>query len=350
MNKAKFEKMLRNGQLQVLPMDIRVAMSGRGDGYDAVLDITWQGQSCRYVAELKADARPQTLELAINQVKRYAAESGLGKPMVIVPYLTEEKLSQLLNEGVSAMDFCGNAAIEAPGQFYFWKTGNPNRYPDSAPIRSAYRGDSSLVARVLLLEPEFNAVGEILEAIKRRGGSLTMGTVSKVLKQLESDLVIERQSTKSIRLIQPERVLNQLLEAYQLPKIESTWLGKLAMSDTKLQARLQEIGQDDDVVRTGDGSAAQYGVYAGEPVISCYCRKDPAELISQLGADASETRIFPNLRLMQTSDQRVYFDPRPKLTASPIQAWLEMASGDKRQKDIAVDIRKLLLETIGTTS
>lgn len=350
MKDGKFEQMLRAGELRVPPLAIRVVKLGRNAGEDGVLQITYRTQSCRFAVELRPDAKPQTLKLAVDQAKQYARKSNRLQPMVIAPYLTGEKLDQLLGQGVSALDFCGNAAVEAPGRFLFYKTGNPNRYPDSAPIQSAYRGDGSLVPRVLLLDREFQAISDILAAITRRGGSLTMGTVSKVLRRLESDLVIERPSRNRVRLIQPDRLLDGLLDAYQAPKTQEIWTGKVALDTADLLAKLEVLGRDADLVRTGESSAGEYAVWAGEPIIACYCRAMPAELLQRLGAEAKETRAFPNLRLIQTEDQRVYFDRRSRLAGSPIQSWLEMASGDKRQKEAAEQIRSLLLNTTGAKS
>lgn len=346
MKPIAFERMLQAGGLRVPPLDIRVAQLER-KGADAVLDILWRDQSYRFVAELKRDAKPQTLRLAIDQVKLYARESGQGEPMIIAPYIAGVKLEQALNEGVSALDFCGNAAIEVPGRFFFFKTGNPNLYREDAPIRSAYRGDGSLVPRVLLLQREFIAVGDIVAAIEKRGGSLTMGAVSKVLKRLEADLVVERPSRSVVRVIQPERLMEGLLDAYQPPENQSTWTGKVALDNRALLRQLEGLARDNDLVRTGESSAGEYAAWAGEPLIMCYCREAPETLLGRIGIDAKETRAFPNLRLTQTSDQRVYFDRRPQLAASPIQSWLEMASGDKRQKEVAAQIRGFLLSTAG---
>ncbi len=347
MRQANFRRMLRAGELSVPPLDIRVIQTARNAGEDAVLDVAWRGQSCRYVAQLKQDARPQTLKLATDQARQLAGKSSKSRPMVIVPYLTGEKLDELLGAGVSALDFCGNAAVEAPGRFLFYKSGNPNRYPDSSPIQSAYRGDSSLVARVLLLAREFQAIGDILAAIRERGGSLTMGTVSKVLQRLEADLVIQRPTRNRVRVIQPETLMDGLLEAWQPPRLESMWTGKVSLPAPNLLSSLERLARESDLVRTGESSAGEYAVWAGEPIITCYCRATPALLLNELGAEVKETGAFPNLRLLQTDDQRVYFDRRPKLTASPVQSWLEMASGDKRQKEVAGQIQRLLLDPVG---
>ena len=322
---------------------------GRANAADATLDVAWRNKSCRFVVELKSDAKPQTLTLAVAQAKSYAQKSRRAADDHCA-YLSGEKLDQLLTEGVSALDFCGNAAVEAPGKFLFYRSGNPNRYRDERPAQSAYRGDGSLVSRVLLLEHQFDAVQAILAAVKQRGGSLTLGTVSKVLKPLESDLIIKRTGRSSVRLIQPDRLLDQLLAAYRPPKVGDVWTGKVAMSSNDLLNKLAAIAGERDLVRTGQSSAAEYAVYAGEPIVECYCRASPTVLLAQLGAEAKETRGFPNLRLIQTEDQRVYFDRRPKLAASPIQAWLEMASGDKRQKEAAEPLKTFLLSPPGANA
>jgi hypothetical protein len=346
MSEFSFRKLLQAGELQVPPLNIQLLNVQSKLGGDALLEVSWRGQSCRYVAELKSDAKPQTLRLAKVQAREWA-NVGLGQPMVIAPYLTSDKLDELLQEGISALDFCGNGAVEAPGRFFFYKTGNPNRYRESAPIVSAYRGDGSMIARLLLLQREFRAIGEIHSAIAQRRGSISMGTISKLLKKLESDLVIERPNRNSVRVLQPERALDGLLDAYRPPKIESTWTGTVAMPLAELLTKLQSLPRESDVVRTGESSAGEYAAWAGEPLAACYCRVTPASILRGLGVETKETRAFPNLRLLQTDDQRVYFDRRQNLAASPIQSWLEMAGGDKRQKEAAGQIRRLILDSLG---
>jgi len=350
MGTADYDKMLRDGRLAVPPLEIAVLADQQAPrDADPLIEVAFRARRYRFVAKLKRDAKPLTLKVAIEQIRQYASGPDQGRPMIIAPYFSREKLDQLLDAGISAADFSGNAAIEVPGEFLFYKTGNPNRYPDSSPIRSAYRGGGSLVARVLLLERQFDAVGEILERIRARGGTLTLGTVSKVLKQLEADLAIERPSRNAVRVIQPERLLDGLLEAYRPPTPQDTWMGKITLPADELLSRLRGVASDGGLVRTGEASAVEYAAWAGEPLIACYCLATPTTLLKRLGAEAKETGAFANLRLIQTDDQLVYFDTRPNLAASPIQAWLEMASGDKRQKEVATQIRDVILSATGAT-
>ena len=76
----------------------------------------------------------------------------------------------------------------------------------------------------------------------------------------------------------------------------------------------------------------------------------PASLLSAANIDAKETDRFANIELLRTTDARVYFDPRAESGvpfASPIQAWLELVVGDKRQKDAAEQVRRGILIALG---
>lgn len=64
----------------------------------------------------------------------------------------------------------------------------------------------------------------------------------------------------------------------------------------------------------------------------------------------TETDRFANLEILRTSEARMYFDPRVEdglPYASPIQAYLELAVGDKRQKDATEQVRRGILASLG---
>jgi len=81
---------------------------------------------------------------------------------------------------------------------------------------------------------------------------------------------------------------------------------------------------------------------AREPERSFYC-SDAAGLQKELGADFTETERFANVRLLETKEDFVYFDRRPGLLASPVQTYLELATGEKREKETAEQVRRFIL-------
>ena len=105
-----------------------------------------------------------------------------------------------------------------------------------------------------------------------------------------------------------------------------------------------------ELIMTGATSGDQYAVMAREPMVSLYSSVSPRELLAAIDIDVKETRRFANLEIIQTTDARVFFDPRVedgRPFASPIQAYLELVTGDKRQKDAAEQVRRGILASRG---
>jgi hypothetical protein len=87
-----------------------------------------------------------------------------------------------------------------------------------------------------------------------------------------------------------------------------------------------------------------------EPIASFYCSMPPEELVKAASIDPAPQRHFADLELLQTDDERMYFDTRVEgdlLVSSPIQAWLELAIGDKRAQQMANELRVRLLTELG---
>jgi hypothetical protein len=289
------------------------------------------------------DANPRTLKQAIAQEK----ESPGPSPLLVAPYYDQDKLNRLMQDRMSGIDLCGNGVVFL-GRSFYNRSGEPNRYPERRGIKSVYRGDSSLVPRALMLRDEIDSVTAVLELIQSRGGQLAMSTVSKVLKRLEKEGAVSRSRGRSVRVVDLRELIEGLTEGYEPPKVKATWTGKCMANQDELIDRLSDPLAE-DVVKTGMASASNYVVFGGDKVVSLYTRRPIKEVLSAIGGESKETTAFPNLRLIQTDDQRVFFDAREKLVASPMQVWLEMADGDKRSREAAEPLREKLIlrEAVG---
>ena len=96
------------------------------------------------------------------------------------------------------------------------------------------------------------------------------------------------------------------------------------------------------IVATGTSSAEAYAVMAREPMLSFYC-SDIDGIVQSLGDDLRETDRFANVTLLESQDEFVYFDRRPGLRASPIQSYMELLTGDKREQETAAQVRQWIL-------
>lgn len=338
---------IRAGKLKLPPLSIGIPNLPFRLQTVLSLEISWSNNRYNFVGEIRRYSSDRVIIQAASQVRSFALAQEV-LPLIIVPWLSHDQLVLLEKQGVSGIDLCGNGVIVVPGQLLFFRSGQPNNFPSSRPIRRVYEGTTSLVARVFLLKPEYQSVSEILEEIILRGGSTTLPTISKALKQLEEDVVIEK-SKKLIRLLQPEKLLDLLKANYAPPKPRARYCCKLATSKNKsIRKILQEAAEKEHIklVLSGESSVNYYATMAREPIDTFYCTDFTTLNLVKSGAIVDDSSRFPNVELRKTDSEAVYFDRREQdgiIIASPIQTYLELATSEKRAQETAEIVREQIL-------
>lgn len=276
------------------------------------------------------------------------------RPMLIMPFLSEQQLQELEREEISGIDLCGNGVVVVPGTFAVFRSGNKNRFSSSAPIKNIYRKNSSMVGRVFLIRSSYFTVQEICSEINQRNTlvncwdkrAMSLSTVSKSLKALEEDLIVERRGV--IRLLQPDKLLEKLSENYVPPKIKERVRLKIPEENVTIRELLlkqsQKLGLP--IVAAGTSSVGQFAVMERGDPLSVYC-PSLEMLLKRLFGNQSDR--FPNLELVETEDETVYFDARQEgdfWWASPVQVYLELMAGDKRDRETAKQVKSYILKDL----
>ncbi|MFH1263164.1 MAG: hypothetical protein V1495_06955 [Pseudomonadota bacterium] len=336
-DKADLFEPLKITILEVEPRD------NRSRRLDARVQLTWNNKTRDFVAEMKATSAPKVVQEGIRALKQ--ATSADENRLVVVPYLSWANADVIRSEGVSALDLNGNYYIQTPDLVAI-RLDQPNQYKQAQPIKAAYSGNSSMVGRLFLMENKtYGSVQEVFRAIETLGGRggakpIVMSTVSKVLKRLEEDLIIEK-SRKKIRLLQAGKLLDNLRDSYKPP----------TLTDNELNLRLPEgkkpwgLGFTGIYAFTGESSVQMYATTTEPQVYSMYVADIPY-LLRRSDIRKYEDARFPNLILKETRDAFVYFrDERSDSAwASAVQTYLELSQLGKREKEIAEDVRKGILE------
>ena len=175
---------------------------------------------------------------------------------------------------------------------------------------------------------------------------MSLSTVSKSLKTLEEDLIVERKDI--IRLVQPDKLLEKLSENYVLPRVNERVRLKVPGESGTIWELLQKQSQDLNLpfVATGTSSVTQYAVMQRGDVLSVYCPRLEI-LLERLPGSRSDR--FPNLELVETEDETAYFDARKDGNfwwASPVQVYLELMAGDKRDRETAEQVKSFILANL----
>ena len=350
---------VREERFGIEPFTFRLLAPNRSGGgspmarpFDAVVEMVWNRRKWRFGALVKGVATPKSMDEAAADVKRAAGSAKLN-PLIVATYLSPGIVASLERAGVSGVDRCGNGVVVVPGELLVVRTGKPNRFPVPRQLRNVYRGASSIVGRAFLARPGFDAVGDVWSEIRTRGGDVSLPTVSKAIKVMEQDLIVGR-DRRAVRLLQPDRLLDLLATHYRPPEVELNYVGRVDVSPTYLEQSLSSAAErvGSRFAVTGVASAARYAVFAREPVVAAYCTRPPAELVAALPVPADPASRFPNLNLTCTADPTVYFDPTIDADvpyASPVQAYVELMAGGKRERAAAEQVRAFVLRRVGSS-
>ncbi len=320
---------------------------------DALLEVSWGDSRAIFVLECKSLSTPKAFQAGINRLKATALPMNY-LPMLFVPFLNEQQLQELEREEISGIDLCGNGVVIAPRAFSIYRTGGKNRFTSSASIKNIYRKNSSMVGRIFLFRSRYETVQNINEEINRRNllvnysnkKAMSLSTVSKALKTLEEDLIISRK--EGISLLQPDKLLQKLGENYTPPEIKKRISFKVPADFTNILESLSNESQalSLPIVATGMSSVNRYALMQRGDLLSIYCPRIDA-LLQRLSG--SEDRHFPNLELIETADETVYFGGRYEdcfWWASPVQVYLELMAGDKRDRETATQVKSYIFDNL----
>lgn len=316
---------------------------GRADHVDARIQASLpEGtESFQFVVEAKSQSTPLAVRNAVAQVK--ACSTPDDRPMIMVPYLSPERLADLEREKVSGIDLCGNGVVIVPGRLYVLRTGQPNHYPDSRPLSNPYRGRSAMVARMILTRPKWKSLGGLRSAIREAGTELSLSQVSKAVKALEEDMILSK-NAGNITLREPLRLLDKLgsewgklpirgRQALRLPP--GTDLARALSSKPLLKWAM-----------TGESSVSRYTMFSqGGPKRIAVSSLPLARTL--LGGTPEQVPNFADVELIETEEAGSFFnneiDAKGLRWASRLQTWLELQSGDGRQQDAARDLHDQIL-------
>lgn len=325
--------------------------SKRGERADALIEVQLledersnDNDRFRFVVEAKSDSTPRSVESAIAQVKACALPDE--NPLILVPYLSPERLRSLERAKVSGIDLCGNGVVIIPRRLYVLSTGQPNRYPDSRPLSNPYRGRSAVVARMLLARSRWDSLNELRTAIDSAGIELSLSQTSKAVAALQDELILSKQNG-GIVLQEPLKLLDCLAQEWKnIPIRRQQALRLPAGTDV---GQLLSTASELKWAVTGASSVARYVMFAqGGPRQIAVSNLKLAQ--SLLPGKSEPVANFADIELLESDEAGFYLgneiDAQGIRWASRLQTWLELQAGDARQQEAAQQLRTQIVREV----
>ncbi len=322
-----------------------------GRRIDAIAEFSIQdGPSFQALVEVKSLATPKIIDDVCQQVT-YLLEIANRKnlvPLFVAPYIGKEQANRLAKAGISWIDLSGNMVIRVSGQVYIERTGKPNMFPDTLPIRKIFQGSSSLVSRALLLKPEgFSSLYELADFINSRNASITVPTISKVLKALEDELLVTKKKNL-IAVDDPEKLLDRLAKGYA-DSTKRQEIKSYRFAVDSVQKLFSSFFQRQlEYAACGFYAAKLKGLTATEQITLFVKFIDEARKAFEFSAiDIKPDAEFGQLTLIETKEPSVWFNVQKKPLENiidDIELYLEMMVATPRGPEIAEQLKREILK------
>ena len=293
----------------------------------------------RFACEIIAEGFPKYLRLAAGQLKTVQQNDKSLYPVIVAPYISDEGRKICREEGIGFFDLSGNCLLAFNGTYIEVK-GNPNRFPTERKLTSIFKGKSSRIPRVLLLQPDRRWTMRELS----KEASLSLGLVFKVITRLEDLDVIVRQDT-GVQLTKPADLLDRWRKeySYRLNDIVSVY---------SLNDKIQNEKSIADECRRLDMLYA-LTLFSGASRVAPFTRynqtfafvDDPlllAETLSWKPVDSGA-----NILLLKPYDEGVYYGSQQKdriTIASSIQLYLDLYNYKGRGEEQAEFLRSQIIK------
>lgn len=318
------------------------------DGYDAQLTLCdpLTSRQYQFFVEARISSVPRVVRSAAQQASDFTATDEKCYPMILVPYLSEKRLQELERDGVSGVDLCGNGVITISEQLTVFRSGNKNLYPESRPMNNPFRGRSAMVGRMLLNKSRWDSLNSLKEGIDMAGTNLSISQISKTVQALQEELIVSKKKG-CISLTDPLRLLDELARNWSTSKSVHKKYYKLTKNLPALATSLNQSKLAWSVI--GADSLGEYMPFSEQGPIKIAV-SSLARAERSLPISSEEIPNFADIALIETTEEGFFFNNKQDKDgirrADVLQSWLELQNGDARQKEIAGDLKKILLSRL----
>ena len=243
----------------VLGTSVRVGVA-EWDSSVVQMDLLGHSGAVRHLLCVSvASGEPRHVREALPRLRTLGSAKGVAA-VLLAPHLGVAGIRICREAGLGYLDCCGNGYLRF-NQVFVQIAGNRNRFTARKQVRTLFHDKATIPLRVLLKSPgQWMTTRQIA-----KDGGLSLGWVSQILQQMQTDGYVERKRGGGSRLVQPQRLLADWLKHYAF---DSNEVYPFRMRDTdpaKLLQRLRTVDGEmsDRYALTLD--AALHALHLGSP-------------------------------------------------------------------------------------
>ncbi len=302
------------------------------------------GQSYLLVCEVKQNGQPRYVRDGIYQLQSYIAHLGKpATPVLIAPYLSPISQKLCLENGISFLDFEGNAQL-AFGAVFIDRQVSSKPVSQRREFKSLFRPKSAQILRVLLRDPQKSwRVTDLAEA-----ADASLGHVSNVRTAL-LDHEWGKVEPEGLILTSPDALLDAWKASYE-PPVEQELRFYTTLHSSALESSIREMFNfmpaEAEAALSSFSAAHWIAPYARTGTQFLYADRLALEQVKQQLRLSSSLK-GENVIVSVPKERGVFFDiyePAPGVRCtSPVQTYLDLSRSGERGAEAAEHLRRMRL-------
>lgn len=312
---------------------------------DLVVDVQINGNSDKFLVEVKSLGEPKQVRISIQQLKQYMEqlkstgimgdniryEENQIYGIVAAPYIAEDSANICKENNIGYIDLAGNCYLKF-GNIFIERKEFPNPYKEKRIVKSIFTPKASRILRVMLLNPKKNwQLGELA-----READISIGQAYKVKERMLS-LEYVNEENKNIVLKKPESLLSKWAEYYNFKKNKTNDYFSFG-TPKEIENKIAEYCNKNNIkyAMTLFSGAALVSPYTRYTRVFFYIKENKDDMLNAVGLKSVESG--PNVTVIEPFDDGIFYgiqNMNGVQVVSNIQIYLDLIGYKGRGEETA---------------
>ena len=298
----KLPNLLPNMKIEDISLKVP---ADKGKRADAIVKVRTGDLNKYLLIEVKSSGEPRIVKSSIYQLKRFVGIDKGTYPVFAAPYVSAKSREILTSENIGYIDLIGDVYLKFDSVLVD-RISNKERETERRLKRGIFATKATRIVRAILNNPESRWTNTGLANMCR----MSPAGVYFVINQLEDKGYILREKDKSIRLVDPKRLLKDWATNWTVEKSKSARYFSFEKTPDEIISKIEKVtsGLNVKYALTGMAGASLVSPFVRYNDVWIYASGDVDSLITEL--DLRPTTSGANVRIFEPYDDGIFMDLR----------------------------------------
>ncbi|OWP55821.1 MAG: hypothetical protein B2I17_09025 [Thermoplasmatales archaeon B_DKE] len=340
----KLPNLLPNMKIEDISLEVPV---DKGKRADLIVRVRTGELKKNLLIEVKSSGEPRIVQSSIYRLKKLVGMDKGSYPVFAAPYVSEKSREILTSENIGYIDLIGDVYLKFDSVLVD-RISNKERDTERQLKRGILATKATRILRAILETPDSRWKITGLANMCR----MSPAGVYFVINQLEDKGYVSREKDRSIRVVDPKRLLKDWATNWTVEKSRSTGYFSFAKTPDEIIPKFAKVtsGLNIKYALTGMAGASLVSPFVRYNDVWVYASGDIDSLIKKL--DLRPTISGANVRIFEPYDEGIFMNLRKIRevnVVSDIQLYVDLFTYPARGQEQAEKLLEKNLTEVNST-